>query len=103
MERDITHILVKKGYMYFCVVMDWYSKSVFAWNISSEERSDDNSAGTRTDTMDTNLVLSTTQEAINRFGKPEIFNSDQRSQYTSKKHTDYLKNNGIKISMNSKR
>ena len=85
---DITYIPVKNGYMYFCVVIDWYSKSVLAWNISN--------------TMDTNLVLSTTQEAIEQFGRPEIFNSDQGSQYTSKKHIDYLKSNGIKISMNSK-
>ena len=47
-------------------------------------------------------MLSTTQEAMEKFGRPEIFNSDQGSQYTSKKHTDFLKNNGIKISMNSK-
>ena len=85
---DITYIPVKNGYMYLCVVMDWYSKSVLAWNISN--------------TMDTNLVLKTTQEAIEKFGRPKIFNSDQGSQYTSKKHTDCLKNNGIKISMNSK-
>jgi putative transposase len=85
---DITYIPVKNGYMYLCVVMDWYSKSVLAWNISN--------------TMDTNLVLNTTQEAIDKYSPPEIFNSDRGSQYTSKKHTDYLKNNGIKISMNSK-
>ncbi len=74
--------------MYLCVVIDWYSKSVLAWNISN--------------TMDTNLVLKTTQEAIEKYSAPEIFNSDQGSQYTSKKHTEFLKNNNIKISMNSK-
>ncbi len=87
-SSDITYIPVKNGYMYLCVVMDWCSKSVLAWNISN--------------TMDSNLVLKTTQEAIEQFGRPEIFNSDQGSQYTSKKHTDCLKNNSIKISMNSK-
>ena len=87
-SSDITYIPVKNGYMYLCVVIDWYSKSVLAWNISN--------------TMDTNLVLRTTQEAIEKYSAPEIFNSDQGSQYTSKKHTKFLRKNNIKISMNSK-
>jgi len=69
-------------------VIDWYSKAVLAWRISN--------------TMDTSLVMSVLNEALLKYGKPEIFNTDQGSQYTSYVHTKKLKDNGIIISMDGK-
>lgn len=68
--------------------MDWHSKSVLAWKLSSM--------------MDTALVTDVLKEAIERYGTPDIFNSDQGSQYTGFEHTSLLKRNGIQISMNGK-
>ncbi len=85
---DITYIPVKGGFMYLCAIIDWHSKAVLSWRLSN--------------TMDTSLTTQTLQEAIDKYGTPEIFNSDQGSQYTSKEHTQILKNHNITISMNGK-
>ena len=85
---DITYIRVRGGFMYLAAIIDWHSRSILAWKLSN--------------CMDTVLVTDVLKEAIDRFGKPEIFNSDQGSQYTSKEHTDLLKTHGIQISMNGK-
>ncbi len=85
-STDITYIRIKGGFVYLAAIIDWYSKAVLSWRISN--------------TMDTDLVMSVLNEALSLHLKPEIFNTDQGSQYTSYIHTDYLKQNGITISMN---
>lgn len=74
--------------VYLAAVIDWYSKAVLSWRISN--------------TMDTSLVMGVLDEALLKYGKPEIFNTDQGSQYTSYIHTQTLKDNGITISMDGK-
>jgi len=85
---DITYIKLEKGYVYLEASIDWHSKKVLSWKLSN--------------TMDSYLTTSILEEAIEKYGKPEIFNSDQGSQYTSKEHIEILEKNGIKISMNAK-
>jgi len=87
-STDITYIKIKGGFVYLAAIIDWYSKAVLSWRISN--------------TMDTDLVMSVLNEALSLYGKPEIFNTDQGSQYTSYIHTDTLKQNGITISMDGK-
>lgn len=84
-STDITYIKIAGGMVYLAAVIDWYSKAVLSWQISN--------------TMDTQLVMSVLNEALLKYGKPEIFNTDQGSQYTSYIHTQTLKDNGISISM----
>jgi putative transposase len=85
---DITYIRTHGGFMYLAVVIDWHSRSVLSWKLSN--------------TMDTALATDVLKDAIDRYGTPEIFNSDQGSQYTSHEHTKLLRDQGIKISMNGK-
>jgi len=87
-STDITYIRIKGGFVYLAAIIDWYSKSVLSWRVSN--------------TMDTDLVMSVLNEALSLYGKPEIFNTDQGSQYTSYIHTQTLKDNGITISMDGK-
>jgi len=87
-STDITYIKINGGMVYMAAVIDWYSKAVLSWRISN--------------TMDTSLVMSVLDEALFKYGKPEIFNTDQGSQYTSLIHTQKLKDNGITISMDGK-
>jgi len=84
-STDITYIKIAGGMVYLAAVIDWYSKAVLSWRISN--------------TMDTALVMDVLDEALLKYGKPEIFNTDQGSQYTSYVHTQKLKDNGIIISM----
>ena len=74
--------------MYLAAIIDWHSRAILSWRLSN--------------TMDTNLVTDVLKEALERYGPPEIFNSDQGSQYTGKEHTRLLKDHGITISMNGK-
>lgn len=85
---DITYIRTAKGFVYLAAVIDWYTKSILSWKISNS--------------MDTLLATDVLNEAIEEYGSPEIFNTDQGSQYTSYHHTEILKNNNIQISMNGK-
>jgi putative transposase len=85
---DITYIPMKRGFVYLTVVMDWYSRRVLSHRISI--------------TMDTRFCLDALEEAIAKYGKPEIMNTDQGSQYTSLAFTQYLKDNSIRISMDGK-
>jgi putative transposase len=85
---DITYIPIKGGHVYLAAIIDWYSKSILAYKISS--------------TMDAALATDVLKEAIALYGIPETFNSDQGSQYTSYEHTKLLKDHGIAISMNGK-
>jgi len=87
-STDITYIKIDGGMVYLAAVIDWYSKAVLSWKISN--------------IMDTDLVMSVLNVALLKYGKPEIFNTDQGSQYTSYIHTQTLKDNGITISMDSK-
>ena len=84
-STDITYIKIAGGMVYIAAVIDWYSKAVLSWRISN--------------TMDTALVMDVLNEALSIYGKPEIFNTDQGSQYTSYIHTQTLIDNGITISM----
>ena len=87
-STDITYIKLPVGFVYMAAIIDWYSKAVLSWRISNS--------------MDTELVMDVLNEAIKKYGKPEILNSDQGSQYTSKEHTEMLKSKGIIISMDGK-
>jgi putative transposase len=87
-STDITYIRIKGGFVYLAAIIDWYSKAVLSYKVST--------------TMDTDLVMSVLNEALSLYGKPEIFNTDQGSQYTSYIHTQTLKDNGITISMDGK-
>jgi len=86
-NTDITYIKINGGMVYLAAVIDWYSKAVLSWKISN--------------VMDSDFVMNVLNEALDKYPKPEIFNTDQGSQYTSYIHTKTLKNNNIKISMDS--
>ena len=87
-STDITYIKINGGTVYLAAIIDWYSKAVLSWRISN--------------TMDIDFVMDVLNEALLKYPKPEIFNTDQGSQYTSYIHTQTLKDNGIEISMDSK-
>jgi len=87
-STDITYIPMAKGFVYLVAVMDWYSRRVLSWRVST--------------TMDTSFCIDALEEAIERFGCPEIFNTDQGSQFTSEDFTSVLKNHDIQISMDGK-
>lgn len=87
-STDITYVRVNGGFMYLAAVIDWHSKAILSHKLSN--------------TMDSALVMEVLKEAINHYGHPEIFNTDQGSQYTSHVHTSYLSERGIKISMDGK-
>ena len=85
---DITYIPMKRGFVYLTAVMDWYSRRALSHRISI--------------TMDTSFCLDALEEAIAKYGKPEIMNTDQGSQFTSQAFTQYLKDSSIRISMDGK-
>jgi len=87
-STDITYIPMAKGFVYLVAVMDWYSRRVLSWRLST--------------TMDTAFCVDALEEAIERFGRPDIFNTDQGSQFTSDEFTGVLKKNRIAISMDGK-
>ena len=87
-STDITYIKTASGTVYLAAIIDWYSKAVLSWDISN--------------TMDSSLVIRVLDDAIDKFGIPEIFNTDQGSQYTSYVHTQKLKDHGVIISMDGK-
>ena len=87
-STDITYCRVPGGFVYLAAVIDWYSKAILSWKISN--------------VMDSNLVINTLKDALESYGKPEIFNTDQGSQYTSKEHVQLLIDHGIQISMDGK-
>ena len=87
-RSNIAYIRLERGYAYLCAISDWYSKKILAYTLSS--------------TMDTTLTVRTLQKALARYGKPDIFNSDQGSQYTAKEHIKILEQSGISISMDAK-
>lgn len=85
---DITYIPMARGFVYLAAVMDWYSRKVLSWQVSI--------------TLDVHFCLEAMEDAIARYGKPEIVNTDQGSQFTSQAFTGLLKEQGIKISMDGK-
>ncbi len=87
-STDITYIKTASGTVYLAAIIDWHSKAVLSWDISNM--------------MDSSLVMRVLDDAIDKFGTPEIFNTDQGSQYTSYVHTQKLKDHGVIISMDGK-
>ena len=85
---DITYIPMSRGFMYLVAIMDWHSRKVLSWRLSN--------------TLDTDFCIQALEEAISGYGKPEIFNTDQGSQFTSKAFTGVLKENNIAISMDGR-
>ena len=85
---DITYIPMAKGFVYLVAVMDWYSRKVLSWRVST--------------TLDADFCIDALKEAIENYGCPEIFNTDQGSQFTSEDFTTVLKAHDIKISMDGK-
>jgi putative transposase len=86
-SSDITYIPMKSGFLYLVAIMDWYSRYVLSWKISNS--------------LDVRFCLDALADAL-QLGCPEIFNTDQGSQFTSESHTSKLLSSGIKISMDSK-
>ena len=86
-STDLTYIPMQRGYMYLSAVIDWYSRYVLAWDVSN--------------TMDADFCVGTLERAL-KYGRPEIFNTDQGSQYTSDVFTSVLIDKGIPISMDGK-
>src|SRR6202789_4501419 len=85
---DITYIPMARGFVYLSAVVDWFSRRVLSWRISI--------------TMDVGFCLEAVEEALGRHGRPEIFNTDQGSQFTSVVFTGLLLNNEVAISMDGK-
>ena len=85
---DITYIRINGGFMYLAAVIDWHSKAILSYKISNS--------------MDATLATDVLEEALAKYPNPQIFNSDQGSQYTSYEHTQLLKKHDIQISMNGK-
>ena len=87
-STDITYIRLAHGFVYLVAIIDWYSRKVLAWQLSN--------------TMDVGFCVDCLTAAINEYGAPEIFNTDQGSQFTSEKWIQVLQENNIKISMDGR-
>jgi len=85
---DISYIPMKRGFVYLAAVIDWCTRRVLAWRVSI--------------TMEVDFCIEALEEAMARHGKPDIFNTDQGSQFTSAAFTGLLADNGIAISMDGK-
>ena len=85
---DVTYIPMAKGFLYLVVIMDWMSRAVLAWRLSN--------------TLGAEFCVEALEEALSQYGRPEIFNTDQGSQFTSDDFTGTLKDHGITISMDGK-
>ena len=85
---DITYVPIQGGFIYLCAVIDWYSRAVLAWELSN--------------TLDAGFCVRTVQRAMDQYGVPEIFNTDQGCQFTSAEFTQLLLAAGVKLSMDGK-
>ena len=85
---DITYLPMRRGFLYLVAIMDWHTRKVLAWRISN--------------TLEADFCVEALNEAIHKFGPPEIMNTDQGSQFTSFAWTDRLKRIGARISMDGK-
>jgi len=87
-STDITYIRMKRWFIYLIAVIDWFSRKVLSWRVSN--------------TMDVSFCIEALNEALENHGTPEIFNTDQWSQFTSNSFTNILESNNIRISMDSR-
>jgi len=85
---DITYVPMSRGFMYLVAIMDWHSRKVLSWRVSNS--------------IDADFCVEALEEAIVKYGCPEIFNTDQGSQFTSESFIKVLKDNHIKISMDGR-
>ena len=85
---DITYIPMAKGFVYLAVALDWFSRRVLSWRLSI--------------TMEASFCVAALEDALAKYGKPEIFNTDQGSQFTGAAFTGVLASSGIAISMDGK-
>ncbi len=85
---DITYIRLHRGFVYLVAILDWHSKTVLSWELSN--------------TLDSHFCVSALNTAFDRYGKPQIFNTDQGTQFTSNKFIEQLADRDIKISMDGK-
>jgi len=85
---DITYLPMRRGFLYLVAIMDWHTRKVLAWRISN--------------TLEAAFCVDALNEAIHKFGPPEIMNTDQGSQFTSFAWTDRLRRSGVRISMDGK-
>ena len=86
-EMDITYIPMKHGFLYLTAIIDWYSRCIVGWDVD--------------DTLDTTMVINACKKAF-KVAKPLIINSDQGSQFTSDKYIEFIRDNGIRQSMDGK-
>ena len=85
---DITYIPMRRGFLYLVAVMDWATRKVLSWRVSN--------------TMDVEFCIGALDEALAKFGRPEIFNTDQGSQFTSPRFTGVLQAAGVRVSMDGR-
>jgi len=85
---DFTYIPMRRGFLYLVAVMDWATRKVLSWRVSN--------------TMDMDFCIAALEDALARFGQPEIFNTDQGSQFTSPQFTGVLRKAGIRVSMDGR-
>ena len=84
---DITYIPMKQGFLYLTAIIDWYSRCIVGWDVD--------------DTLDTTIVINACKKAF-KVAKPLIINSAQGSQFTSDKYIEFIRDNGIRQSMDGK-
>jgi putative transposase len=87
-QPTITYVPMSRGFMYLMAVMDWHSRKILSWRVSN--------------TLESDFCNQALHEALERYGKPEIFNTDHGSQFTSTAFTQVLKDHGIAISMDGR-
>ena len=87
-STDITYVRLARGFVYLVTIIDWYSSKVLAWQVSN--------------TLDSSFCVECLESALQTYGVPEIFNTDQGCQFTATTFTDVLKRHGIKISMDGR-
>jgi putative transposase len=85
---DITYIPMRHGFMYLAAVMDWYSRRMLSWRLSN--------------TLETDFCVAALEDALRQYGTPDIFNTDQGTQFTSLEFTGLLKEHGVRISMDGR-
>ena len=85
---DLTYIPMAKGFVYLVAIMDWYSRRVLSWRLSN--------------TMDSDFCVGALEEALSRYGSPEIFNTDQGAQFISEAFTGMLKATNVAISVDGR-
>ncbi|MCF6205826.1 MAG: IS3 family transposase [Sulfurovum sp.] len=87
-SADITYVRLQKGFAYLAAIIDWHTKKILSWKLSN--------------TMDVSLTTDVLKDALSRYPKPKIFNTDQGSQYTAQEHIQILTDHKIAISMDAK-